>query len=90
MKAIFVNHHIGTNPLCPIRHNYLDDISHLLFECSSAQHLWKELKLEERIMASFAVDRSGSEMMEELLESSSNQYRGLQNVGVAEVIAIAC
>lgn len=61
-----------------------------LFDRVPAKQLWKAVELENRIMGAFAVDTSGSQMLEELLDASVDQYQNLQGVGTAEVIATAC
>ena len=89
VKSTLTNRHTETDDQCRICHDHPEDLKHLLFECAPAKMMWYILKLEQAVSDACIVDRSGSAVLEELLDSSTSHYLGLPRVGIAEVVAIA-
>ena len=88
VKSTLTDRHIGTDDRCPVCHDHPEDLKHLLFECAPAKTMWNILKLEQAVLYSCIVDRSGSAVLE-LLDSSTSHYPDLPQGGIAEVVAIA-
>jgi hypothetical protein len=87
LKAILASIHIPTIDQCPICDNHCEDIRHMVFECGWAASLWKELGLEDVIIAAKRDDRSGSVMLEILLRKDRETMPGYSSIQRQELIA---
>ena len=74
MKAILTNRHVGSNGACPICHQGVEDVRHLMFQCVHAKEVWRRLGMLELVEDSIPVDRSGSIILEHLLSLPDNLF----------------
>lgn len=69
---------------CWVCHNGAEDVKHMLFTCDRAREVWKGLDIWKKIAHLLGLDRSGSEILEEVIR------RGVQvhatEVGLIELI----
>lgn len=57
---------MGQCPLCPIG---FEDLNHILFRCTRAKEIWKNLRLDDLVRRALRIDKEGAVVLEELLDS---------------------
>ena len=90
LKCILANRHIGTSGECPICHLAAEDVKHLLFDCQPAVELWNNLGVREIITAKSQLERSGSVILEDLLNLEENSLSVMPSLGFKEVLFTGC
>ena len=66
-RSTLANRHIPINDECPWCQGAAEDVRHVMFTCSRAKMIWRELGLNEIIDEAALVDRSGAAVLEFLL-----------------------
>lgn len=61
-----------------------------LFTCTLAVQIWTRLGIYDRISASLRADRSGSEILEQLICGERGVVPGTQATGFRETIVVGC
>lgn len=88
LKSILVNWHVGTDDGCPICHGAAEDIKHLLFGCTHAKELWRNLGILQIVEEAMEVDRSGSVVLENLLLMNDRPIPLKPSLDVKQVIVV--
>lgn len=83
-RAILANRHITPTGGCPVCHNGVEDIKHMIFSCDRAKAVWNLIGVWQKIRDLLETDRSGSIVLEEVIRRGE-QVQGLE-VGFAELI----
>ena len=86
--SILANRHILVSGQCPICKLDAEDISHLLFKCCRAREVWRALVVIQVIDNALPVDRSGSAVLEEILQSQIHTPDSLKQIRMTELIAV--
>ena len=88
LKSVLTNRHIGTDGACPICHQDVEDIRHLLFDCYHAKELWKNLGIAEIVEEAKRIDRSGSVIIEHLLLHPDVQLTIKPTLNIKQVLLV--
>ena len=88
LKSILANRHIGTSGECPIYNEGAEDIVHLLFLCHTARELWASLGVHEIIEQAVHADRSGSAVLEYLLQSNNISMPDFDYIDLKETVSV--
>jgi ribonuclease HI len=89
-KAVLANRHIITSSLCPICQIHCEDTRHLFFQCPRAVEVWDNLGLSAYIEENCVEDRAGSGVFEVLLRRGKRMAPRIPDLGLQELIVIAC
>jgi hypothetical protein len=90
LKSILAGRHIGTSGQCPLCSLHAEDILHMMFGCQRATSIWRGLGLENLVNHVMRADRSGSVVLEILLQEPSTCVPGFSSIMVPELIATTC
>ena len=82
--------HIPMSGECPICHVGPEDVRHLLFECIPARELWEKFGVLDSIRSALHVDRSGSIVLEDLLNLPTTPFHLMPTIRSIDVIAVGC
>lgn len=86
--SILRNRHIKVNPQCPICKSGAEDILHLIFKCTRAQEVLKNLSLDKIIAKALCTNCSGSVVLKELLRNTLKKRPVLGQLGLQEKILV--
>jgi hypothetical protein len=87
--GVLASRHIKVSPQCPICLQGCEDICHLLFKCKRAKSVWKALGLQDVISQATRANRSGSIVLEDILQSPRRKSPILGQLGLQETILVA-
>ena len=87
-RSVLANRHIKVSDQCPVCENGAQDVKHLLFECSRAKLVWRNLGMDNKACK---IDRAGQAVLEFLLSPEHLvPSLVLGEETTAEKIAITC
>ena len=84
MPSILANRHIIPNGGCPVCHNGVEDIKHMIFSCDRARAVWNSIGVWDKLRGLLNIARLRSIVLEEIIYRGE-QVHGLE-IGLAELI----
>ena len=79
-----------TSGQCEICKAGAEDIRHMLFECSHAKAIWRELGLHEIIEQARTIDRLGSTMIEWVLQEEKHKSVYMEPMIISDIFSVTC
>jgi hypothetical protein len=86
---VLAKKHIPVSGQCPVRAQGAEDVKHLIFTCNRARDVWEALGVKKTIQEAVVVDRSGSTILEEILQNNFRKPSVLGSLGLKETIEVA-
>jgi hypothetical protein len=66
-RGVLANRHIGNQGGCPICSLQCEDIKHMLFNCTRADEIWRNLGIKDQLNEFLNADRSGSIVIQDII-----------------------